>query len=347
MKQRMVHRITVLLMFISLLMSGCSSDSGGETGTGITAEITVVGPITGFGSIYVNDIRFDTDDANILFDEAEATEDKLAVGMIVTVKGTVNIDDQTIGSAINIIAETEVKGLVSSNTSNQNGTHTLVVMGSVVNVAADTSYVSEVDDMTLDDINSQTVVEVSGYSDNAGNIRATFLRVVRNDGDAGEIKVKGVITNLDLSGNQFKVADLTVIIDDDTEFSGVKKQDLRDGLFVEVEGESFSLSNNDDGQKIIASEIELESIDEEEGEEVKVKGDVLNVDNLGDGVDGEFDFSMGRLIRVNDKTRYEDGNKSNIVVGAILKIKGEIAEDGATIAEEIEFQEQDEADDDD
>jgi len=325
--------LSMFVGYVLLLVSACSSDSGGETGTGATDK-TVTGPITGFGSIYVNGIKFNTDNANIVFDDAQTTEDDLAVGMIVTVNGTVN-RDQVSGAAIEIVAETQVKGLVFSNTISQSGIGKLVVMGRTVMVTADTEFRSKVPGISLTDIGTQTVVQVSGYSDNVGNIHATFLKVTGNDGNTGEIKVKGIIAELSLSSRQFKIDQFTVSFDDDTEFSEVEKEDLRNGMFVKVKSERYNAM--DSNPHLLAAKIELEGHDDEDGDEVKKTGLVTNVDNMGDGVNGEFELS-GQLVRVDANTSYEKGGKSNIVLGAILEVEGEVAAGGVIIAEEIEFE---------
>jgi len=346
MKLRKVY-LSVFVGCGLLLISACSSDSGGETGTGIKDK-TIIGPITSTAtaSINVNGINFSTDNANIVFDDVETTQDQLAVGMIVTVNGKVN-SDAVSGAAENIVAETEVKGSVFSTAINQDGVGELVVMGRTVTVTANTKFKSRVAGITLADIDTQTVVQVSGYSDNAGNIRATFLKVTDINGDAGEIKVKGVIAELELPNKQFKIDQFTVVFDDDTKFSDVEKEDLQDGLFVKVESEKYDSMNNT--LQIIASKIKLDGNDEQHGDEVEAKGLVINVDNLGavDSADGEFGISKGRLIRVDANTRYKDGDKSNIVLDALLEVEGKVAEDGAIVAKEIEFQDErdDEPDD--
>ena len=106
------------------LLIGCS---GGESGTGIQANNqTSVGEITGFGSIYVNGVRYNTDGATIYIDGNQASEDSLAVGMVVTIEGSVNSDGLN-GTALTVATRTEVEGLVLQNDIAVSGT--LNVMG--------------------------------------------------------------------------------------------------------------------------------------------------------------------------------------------------------------------------
>jgi ABC-type phosphate transport system substrate-binding protein len=69
---------------------------GGIGGTGITT-----GTVTGFGSVFVNGVEFDTAGASMDIDDVPSTSDGtddasvLGIGMVVTVTGTVNADGVT------------------------------------------------------------------------------------------------------------------------------------------------------------------------------------------------------------------------------------------------------------
>jgi len=79
-----------LLLALSLgaLLSGCSGGGGSSTPSGTTppssATTTAVvssGPITGFGSVILNGIEFDTTQADIRVEDQSVREDDLRLGM--------------------------------------------------------------------------------------------------------------------------------------------------------------------------------------------------------------------------------------------------------------------------
>jgi len=75
-----------------LAASGCGSGGDGQI-AGIDrggAPAVASGPISGFGSVIVNGIRFDTSEAIVTIDGQSGSTDDLAVGQIVTVHGTID-----------------------------------------------------------------------------------------------------------------------------------------------------------------------------------------------------------------------------------------------------------------
>jgi hypothetical protein len=75
--------------------------------------ITIAGPITGFGSVIVNGVRFSTTGATILVNGVAATEADLAIGQVVRVEGTVDAGGTT-GTAQSVTFEDNVTGPIES-----------------------------------------------------------------------------------------------------------------------------------------------------------------------------------------------------------------------------------------
>ena len=106
------------LAFLLTALAGCGGSGGSDApGTGPTASNqTTVGQITGFGSIYVNGIEFDTAGASYEVDDAVASgDDALAVGMVVKVEGSVNADGLT-GTAFSVSYDDDIEGVVEELT---------------------------------------------------------------------------------------------------------------------------------------------------------------------------------------------------------------------------------------
>jgi hypothetical protein len=121
-------RIIVAFLATAILSTaGCggggggSSDAGGVTPPpttppptgGITGSGIAVGPITGFGSVIVNGVTYDTSSTTFTKDGQSATQDDFSVGQVVLVKGSID-DDGTNATADTVEFDDVVEGPVSS-----------------------------------------------------------------------------------------------------------------------------------------------------------------------------------------------------------------------------------------
>ena len=110
-----IHQLKVAGVFLAtfLIVSACGGSDGGSTPTppppggdpigGITRTgLTFsAGPVTAFGSVVVNGVRYDTSGANFTVDGQLATQADLAVGDMIIVKGSID-DDNTNSVAASI-----------------------------------------------------------------------------------------------------------------------------------------------------------------------------------------------------------------------------------------------------
>ena len=82
------------------------------TSSATTTQIT--GVITGFGSVFINGVEYETDSAEVSTDDnAGASETDLHVGMVITLNGEVNEDGIT-GNASSIHYDEQLKGPLDS-----------------------------------------------------------------------------------------------------------------------------------------------------------------------------------------------------------------------------------------
>ena len=319
---------------LALLLAACGGGSSSDSSPGTT---TYTGTITGFGSVFVNGVEFETTGSQVSVDGKSATEDDLKVGMQVTIKGNANGNK---GTASSISFDDDVEGLVISNsiTSGQL-TGDINVMGQTVTVTDTTIFESKIPAVTgPDQIAEGMVVEVSGFASGTGSITATRLEVKAADlatylseHDEG-IEVKGVISNLDTVDMTFDIGDMTV------EYAGATLDDfingIQEGLYVEVKSTEGldSVSGN-----LIASKIELEhngtkSHDDDDEGEVEIEGMVTSAI-----VDNSFAVN-GETILIDDKTEFEGLEKAGLVLDVIVEVEAYYV-DGVLTAKEIEFEE--------
>ncbi len=305
---------TLATTLLAALLHACSNGSGtGIGGTGFSDEpITTTGVITGFGSIIVNGIEFDTAQAQISVDDAPANESDLKLGMVVTVSGTVSADTRDRAVAHQVVFDDDVQGPVESVTDSPDGRQRiLTVLNRRVRIDRTETVYDGVDYAT---IAIGDLIEVSGFADADGSLRATRIekKAVFVPG-ASEIEIKGTVAAV--TGTTFRLGRYTV------DFSGADLTEVGgriiDGLTVEVEG---TLS----GDRITALRIEQEEDDDfdDAGGKVKIEGIVTAFTGIGNFQVGDFtvDAANARLepadLTIRNGMRLE---VEGYMVGGILR----------------------------
>ncbi len=328
MNKQSVFRKTLLATSIAVL-TACGG-SGSSTPT--AADSKTVGVITGFGSIFINGVEYETDTASINIDGAALPETQLGVGDVCVIEGSVNADGTT-GTAVSVKCADELEGYVL-DLSNLlvDGTGTIDVMGQTVSVNLDTVFEGNgVDVLTVNDLSVNDVIEVSGFSDGNGVVLATRIETKSASDD---VEVKGVINNL--TDTTFTIGSL--LVDYVSNANGVELPEvaLAEGLFVEVKTEQALVDDQTAGLTMIASKVEIEEdgdkeIDGEEGDEIKVQGVVSEVDLEA----GTFLFN-GQLVDIASLDLDDDFDSSMLVDGMMLTVEGYIDANGDFVIKEIE-----------
>ncbi|MAS24249.1 MAG: hypothetical protein CMI08_12380 [Oceanospirillaceae bacterium] len=313
-----LNKMPLALLSSAILLAGCSnsgssSDSGsspaGDEQTPVNR--TVQGTVDGFGSVIVNGVHYESTAADFSIDDAAGSESDLHVGQVVTIIGS---DNGVEGVALNIIYDVEVEGPVASLDALA-GTFTVLGQG----VVFDGMTVFE--GITAATISDGSGVEVSGFSDGNGQIRATFIKA----DDSGEAELRGRISSLDEGAQTFTIGSQQIsyanVIELDLEGAA-----LANDLLVEVEG-------GVSGAVLDAAKIEAEDehdFADHEGE-VKLSGYITA---LGDG----SITVAGMTVRYNTATEFEHGSSADLVVNTFVRVEGQVGADGSMLAEEIEYE---------
>lgn len=159
---------------LAAFLAGCSDGGGngggiGGTGKQVIQDGLVIGSIDGFGSIIINDQRFETDDAKIYINGNEAVLSDLRIGMNMIA----GVD--TISKTANELQyRANVSGPVQSVNSNRTK---FTVMGRTVVV----NDVTVFDGMVSSQINAGILVQVSGNRNAADEIVATYVSLASED----------------------------------------------------------------------------------------------------------------------------------------------------------------------
>ena len=330
MKSNHIRSVITLLYSVYLMISCGGGGSGMMAGGGIGGTgVISSGVITAFGSVEVNGTQFDTSKAAIIVNGEEIgigddfIPGNLQIGMVVTVEGIINTDGSHV--ADRVVYSANVIGPVESISDIDATTKEIVVLGQTVIVNVITRF-KETD---FGGLFEDDVVAVSGYFDDNGIIRATFLEKTGVFAPGVVYEVAGVVTNLDNVLETFQINDLTVdySMADTSRIPGGLPAE---GLLVEVAG-----SLDVPGGQMLATDVELaDELEGEDGDEIEIMGFVTNTVS-------DLEFTVGnQMVQFDVNTVFVDGFPEDIAPGVKLEAEGSLA-DGILIADEIEFWEPD------
>ncbi len=293
-----------LLSFLALLNCGGSTGLGGLAGIGGSGFIST-GTITSFGSVFVNGVEFDTDSSTYTIDDIDGSQVDLRIGMVVQVSGSINPDGVT-GTATHINYAENLEGAVSNLITTAGGGKQFTILQQTVMVSeANTAF----EGMAFIDIADDSVLEVSGYYNQEGMLKASYIKFKdANSSDATIFEIKGQI--MQLSGTRFKLQGVDVDASG-ANLTGLPNGALANKLYVKVEG----LVVND---VIIATLIKGQgsiSVDDD----VEIQGIITRYVSISD-----FD--------INDRTVNAE-NATILPPGLVLKVGVELEADGRVVNE--------------
>ncbi len=306
--------VSTLLSTFAVACGGGGSISfgGGIGGTGI-----VIGVITGFGSVEVEGVRFDTTNATISIDGEPATEADLDIGMLVKVVGEI-ADDGATGVATAIELESVVAGPIAEIFQGANGAR---VLRDQVVVDADTVF-SGIDFATA---RLGDRIAVTGLIGADGTVRATHVRRL---GDAAPLRIAGVIKAVDAVSETIQIRTLTIDISA-ASIVTTPPQGLEAGQVARVTLRAAPVDGLAEAKEVAAREIDaIERVDEK----VLVRGLVTHVISAQ-----RFILNEAIPVQIVDRTEFVNGTADDVVVDALVGIVGRVTRDRTLIAGRIAF----------
>ena len=324
---------------IALTLVACGSGGdGGVAGIGGSGFISS-GSVTGFGSVFVNGVEFETSGTVFDIDDSgSGSQDDLAVGMVVTVNGTVN-DDGVTGNATSISFDDQLQGPISSVSAPDldGDNRTITVLGKTVHISAiDTAF-----DVTglltgtafdFDLIAAGNHVEISGFFNAAGDLVATRVELKATAFSTSNIvELKGSITgltNTSFNINGINVNAANAAIDD-------LPGGLAEGATVEVKGNCTDASCS----TLDATRVEGQS-GFDDADKISVEGLVTDFVSSSDfkinGISvnaSTATLSPGTLVLRNGARVEVEGPISNNAIQALtVELRGGDAEVHATVS---------------
>lgn len=324
-------RATLVTMAVTTLVAcgGDSNDTPDAERPGDWDAIgNSVGPVSGFGSVYVNGVRFATDGV-VTSDDGIDREEQLEKGMVLRVNGSWKETGQ--GEAYKIFYDDLLRGpLTAASWDSEQRTGELKIMGQTVLLDTQTVFKgASIEELAASPEDFQ--IRISGWYQQEGHFRASFVgaaEVQATLDQLQDVELEGKISNLDQLAETFRINEQPVTYDLAQFDDDLDETELSNGMLIEVEG--FL----QDGV-FIAKEIERQGdyLAGEEGDDLELSGPVM----------GEYDAANRRFmlngftVQVSDATEFEDGAQEELLTNGVrVSVEGQVS-GGVLLAEEIEL----------
>lgn len=305
-------------LLTALIITACNGtgtfvggDLAGIGGSGFISS----GTVTGFGSVFVNGVEYETDLSTFSIEGEDGSQQDLRIGMVVQVSGSVNADGIT-GTANSIQYANELQGPVANIQDLSATEKSFTIMGQTVIVTqADTGY----EGVGFGSLEEGNVVEVSGFYDQNAVLQASYIELKSlTFNEFSEVEIKGLIT--ELSGTTFTVQGIAIDASSVSVLDGFDNG-LQNNLLVEVKG-TYAVAS----ETLLATEIEAQDSFFENADEVEIEGYVTNFVSISDfyvnGIPVNASSINSTSLQLNDGMRIE--------------IEG-VIENGVLVADEIEL----------
>ncbi len=311
--------IAALTAFASLPLSSCGSGTevagGGTGGTGIST-----GAITGFGSVLMNGVHYKTDGevgpnfhtkkiSKGMDNTASRAQDIFRAGMVVSLRHSPSDNNATeIDYAPNL--EGPVASMIPGPES------AIVVLGQTVIIDNSVLFGS---------VSPGDFVEVSGFVDNAGRLRATYVDVIRPTTTPNDIfTIQGFVSGLNVADNTFRLGFLpdgsgsTITVSYSPGAFSTLSSRLTNGIYVQVS----TTDPEPVSGTIAAVDIRSSSPRTEFPENTSVDLDGL-VTRLAGRSGNVLSFELeGKGVRTDDATAYIGGSADNVLLNTRIQIQG-------------------------
>jgi len=308
-----------------MALAACSDSDSVVVGppAASTTDVVTIGPITGFGSVVAHGVRYDTSSTTVLVNGQPGSLSDLRIGMMVSIRGTVD-DDTGAASASEIRFAADIVGPVTS-VNRDNGT--FVMLGRTIVV----DELTVADGDSLDALAAGHVVQVSGQYRSQERIQATHVRRIANEYQAGmQMQIHGEISDLDVGNLRFRIGGQFC------DYSGAALElggaNLENGLFVEATS-AVPVAGGD----MILDRIQAHDRDRDRDQlcdsecEFEVEGYITTFVSAT-----EFEVD-GQPVTTTGSTVYVNGTVDTLALDVRVAVDGTVDADGLLIADRIVF----------
>ncbi len=331
------HGLWPMAIASSVFLAACGGSGGGGGSTqtaGIGGTGIVAGKVTGFGSIFVNGKKFETDQSRFIVDGEnfpDQSSANLQVGMYVQLR--VETQNGNLGTeALEVFYDDEVQGPVAATpVSSPDGTQkTFTVFGQTITIDDIGTLFKAAPakpNFSFDTISANDVVEISGFRTSTNTVTATYVEFKEFlDPGNSEVELRGIVTGyIPGSPETFGIVSAPgiTITANGSEIRDPQSLVLQNGLFVEIEGTYVNATS------VLATEIEEE--DEDFGEDI----DEISLQ----GIVSDIASGISNFLLDNQRVDASGIPGLTLTDGMNIEVEGEIV-NGKLIADEVEIEEE-------
>lgn len=322
---RLGHRIRLAVLAASLGLAACGGGGGGSAGVGSGGTGSyAVGPISGFGSVILNGIRYEDSRAEVfdLDGNARSVAD-LRLGMVIEVDGSALTLAPTgpTGDAETIRYASEIVGPVEQVDA---AARTLLVLGQDVDVTASTVFDGALAG-GLGALQPGQEVEVYGLVNASGNGRYTATRIELRSAPPESYRLRGPVRELAASARTFRIGNALI------SYAGLDDVPaLADGQLVRVRLLPVPQAGIYEAEELRSAARRVDDCAEAE-----IEGLVSSVE-AGD----PRRFSLEGVPVDASTAEFDDGVPADLAIGVRVEVEGRI-EGGVLIADKVEIEDAD------
>ena len=308
-RKRLLTTLAAALTFS--LLSACGGETtvadGGIRGTGSS-----VGPVSGFGSVFVNGVEFFTDkilNRKVTSNDGLDNEGDLQKGMILRIEG--KWQKNGTGQAKSMEYDDSLRGIVSGLTTDsaekrlEFKIHNQPVFADAQTVLKGKQFAS---------FSDGDFVRVSAWRQANGKYRASYIGVDPKNYGGDPVEVEGPVDSGSLTGTQFRMNGLTIDFSSAEFSSGLSAENLNEqSAYFEVEGKLV-------GGVLFASRIQRDDFRryQRRGEDMELAGPVSSDFNKRTQSFGLNDLT----ITVTGDTDRDDITIADLKAGMLVQVEG-------------------------
>jgi hypothetical protein len=310
------------LLCATLLTVACSGGSAGFSGIDRTGEPRfgfAFGTVTGFGSIIVNGVHYETDSSTFDIDDSPGSQDDLSVGDVVLVEAT-QASGSTTWNATSVTFDDNVEGPISSIDPT---TNSFVALGQTVIVNANTSFDDGFANPSLDGLVIGDIVEVTGFVNANGAIVATRIEPKPA---STQFEVTGIVSAHNSGAMTVMINALVVDYSSAVSIRDFPGGVINDGDLVEIKGTAFDAPST----TLTASDVGFKGgqIQGDAGARVEIEGLVTRFVSQSD-----FDVSG---VSVDASSATFEGDVANLGLNSKVEVEGALNGSNVLVAIEVD-----------
>jgi len=317
----------LLLLYATLLTVACGGggyggpNTAGIDRTGSPSFALAFGTISGFGSIIVNGVHYETSSSTFEIDDSPGSQDDLSVGDVVLVQAT-QASGSTTWTATSVTFDDNVEGPIAAGSRNATA-GTFVVLGQTIITNADTSYDDSFANPSFAGLSDGQVVEISGFVNADGAIVATRIEPKPA---STQFEVTGIVAAHASGAMTFMINDLVVDYSSAASIRDFPGGVINDGDLVEVKGTAFDAPST----TLTATDVEFKGgqLQGDAGVRVEIEGLITRF-----GSQTDFDVSG---VTVDATSATFEGDAANIGLNVKVEVEGALNGSNVLVATKVD-----------